>query len=164
MKTGIHPSIWSNPIKPRECGVGEVEEVDAARRPAACDHVDALGEPRGGDDVTAEPLHELHRRGRAVLALSDDVEAHVATGRVDVVGAVGEIDSGDLGIAFETRRETSDRARNPFALGPARRSGVDDDRRRRERASTDRVAHDVQAADALEILRNSASAATGIAM
>ena len=54
--------------EPREGAVGEVEEVDAARRAAAREDVDVVREAGGRDDLVAQPVDEVERGRNAVLA------------------------------------------------------------------------------------------------
>ena len=56
----------------REVRVGAVEEVDALRRAAAGDHVDARREARRRDQLAAQPVDERLRLGEAVVVPAGD--------------------------------------------------------------------------------------------
>jgi hypothetical protein len=65
--------------EPGEPLVGEVEEVDAARRPAAREHARVRRKARGRGDLVAQTVDEVHALRLAVLAAADRLEMQVAT-------------------------------------------------------------------------------------
>ena len=140
--------------QPRERGVREREEVDAARRPTAGEHPLALGEGRRGNQVVAQAMHEPLRRGHAVLVLADHAEVDVLPRRVDVLRAHSVVDGADLRISLQLLDEPPLRCLRLGSRRATRASRVDDDVRRRNRARADGRGEHVVPLHSLEVLRD----------
>ena len=94
--------------EPRERPVREVEEVDPARRAAAREDVDAVREARRRDDVVAQPVDEVERGRRPVLALADHVQR----------GSSGRSGRRSAGLGSKVTRRPRDR-REPSWSAPS---------------------------------------------
>jgi hypothetical protein len=121
--------------------VGALQEVDALCRPATGEHLRPAREARARHDRGAKSPDEALRLRQAVLVPADHHELFVATRRLGQC-----LQSGDFGVASQTRREPCDRRSYKRCRGASVPAGIDHDLRRRERARAERFAEEVEPA------------------
>ena len=142
--------------EPGEGAVGEVEEVDPARRPAAGEDVDAVREAaRRGRCRRAAGRRSRARPARRTRSGPSTSRWRYCARRVDALRA-GRVERPRARPRDRPRAapRAVERGLHVLVLEPAGAARVDHDRRRRERPAPSSSRDDVQPADALEVLRD----------